>query len=70
MEYTVDRFEDMYAVCVDKNGKIFNIKKEDIVGVPKEGDVVIFSNGKYYINKLKTEERKKYIKNLTNDLWE
>lgn len=70
MEYTVDRFEDIYAVCVDRNGKVFNIKKEDIAGEAKEGDVVIFSNGKYYINKLKTEERKKYIKNLTKDLWE
>lgn len=70
MELIIDRFEDQYAVCEDENKKILNIKKEEIPKNAKEGDIIIYINGKYVLDKEKTLSRKKYIESLTKDLWE
>ena len=36
----VDRFEDEYVVCEDENKKMINIKKNQIEGCVKEGDII------------------------------
>ena len=70
MELIIDRFEDEYAVCEDANKKILNINKSKIPKQAKEGDIIIYTDGKYILDKEKTLNRKKYIEELTKDLWE
>lgn len=70
MELIIDRFEDEYAVCEDENKKILNINKSKIPKQAKEGDIIIYRNGTYILDKEKTLNRKKYIEELTKDLWE
>ena len=70
MELIIDRFEDEYAVCEDENKKILNINKSKIPKQAKEGDIIIYIDGKYILDKEKTLNRKKYIEELTKDLWE
>lgn len=66
----VDRFEDEYVVCEDENKKMINIKKIQIEGCVKEGDILLNIKGKYIIDIKKTINRKKHIEELTKDLWE
>lgn len=70
MELIIDRFEDEYAVCEDENKKILNINKSKIPKQAKEGEIIIYRNGTYILDKEKTLNRKKYIEELTKDLWE
>lgn len=70
MELIIDRFEDEYAICEDKDKKILNINKSKIPKQAKEGDIIIYREGKYILDKEKTLNRKKYIEELTKDLWE
>lgn len=70
MDLIIDRFEDEYAVCEDENKKILNINKSKIPKQAKEGDIIIYRDGKYILDKEKTLNRKKYIEELTKDLWE
>ena len=70
MELIIDRFEDEYAVCEDENKKILNINKSKIPKQAKEGDIIIYRNGTYILDKEKTLNRKKYIEELKKDLWE
>lgn len=70
MELIIDRFEDEYAICEDKDKKILNINKSKIPKQAKEGDIIIYREGEYILDKEKTLNRKKYIEELTKDLWE
>ena len=65
----VDRFEDEYVVCEDKNKKMINIKKNQIEGCVKEGDILSNIKGKYIIDEKETINRKKHIEELTKNLW-
>ena len=70
MELIVDRLEEEYIVCEDENKNIVNILKDEVEDEVKEGDILIFVDGKYIVNKEKTKDRKEYIKDLIKDLWE
>ncbi len=70
MELIVDRLEEEYIVCEDENKNIVNILKNEVEDEVKEGDIIVFVDGKYIINKVKTENRKEYIQDLIKDLWE
>lgn len=65
MKYTIDRFEGEYAVIEDKNKKMFNISKEILPADAKEGDIITIE-----IDYDATNERKKRITKMMNDLWE
>jgi len=70
MEYIIDRFEESFAVCQNIiNDNIENIKREFIPKEAKEGDVIVFSDGKYFLDNKKTEKRKKIIKEKFDSLW-
>lgn len=64
MEVIVDRFEGDYAVVEVAIGKCVNIPRV-LVPDAKEGDII-----KIEIEKEETEERKKYIKDLMNNVFE
>ena len=70
MELIVDRLEEEYIVCEDENKNIVNIVKDEVEDEVKEGDILIFVDGKYIVNKEKTKDRKEYIQDLIKDLWE
>ncbi len=70
MKLIIDRFEEDYAVCEDEQKNIVNINKKDIPQDANEGDILILVNGKYKVDKNKTQDRKKYIEDLTKNLWE
>ena len=63
-EVIVDRFEGDYAVVEIAIGKCVNIPRV-LVPDAKEGDII-----KIEIEKKETEERKKYIKDLMNNVFE
>ena len=64
MKVIVDRFEGDYAVVEIAIGKFVNIPRV-LVPDAKEGDII-----KIEIEKKETEERKKYIKDLMNNVFE
>lgn len=69
-EFTIDRIEDSKAVLECENGDFVSI---DISSLPKnikEGDVIRFDNGSYFLNAEETEQRSKRIKTLMESLFE
>lgn len=64
MKVIVDRIEGDYAVVEIAIGKCVNIPRV-LVPDAKEGDII-----KIEIEKKETEKRKKYIKDLMNNVFE
>ncbi len=70
MEYIIDRFEENFAVCQNTvSEKIENIESNLIPKEAREGDVIVFTDGKYFLDSEKTKERKKIIEEKFNSLW-
>lgn len=69
MKYIVDRIESGYAVCQTENGSFSDIPLNELPEV-KSGDVLIEKNGRIVVDKSTTEEKRKKIISLQNDLWE
>lgn len=69
-EYIVDRFEGDYAILEMENSNLINVNKNDIIGEVKEGDILIKKDNIYYIDKEKTDFRKKKINDMMKGLWE
>ncbi|WP_066896061.1 DUF3006 domain-containing protein [Clostridium nigeriense] len=68
--YIVDRIEGNYVILEGKEGNIFNVRKSDIMGDVKEGDILYIKNNIYYIDEKATKLRKGEIDNLMKGLWE
>lgn len=64
MKYTIDRFENKYAVVELENQEFVNIPRSAIPNEAKEGDII---NVK--IDKNQTDKQKKHIEKLMNDIW-
>ncbi len=70
MEYIIDRFVENFAVCQNAdNDEIKNIERKFVPKEAKEGDIIVFSDGRYFLDNEKTAERKKVIKEKFNSLW-
>ena len=70
MEYIIDRFEGNFAVCQNTvSEKLENIESNLIPKEAREGDVVVFTDGKYFLDSEKTGERKNIIEGKFNSLW-
>lgn len=70
-EYSLDRFEENIAVMENrKTGEIKNISRDILPEYAKEGDIINCINGKYFVNKQKTEEIEKKIQEQYENLWE
>ena len=61
MRYIIDHFEEKFAVCEDEKGNLVDIKKSEIPETAQEGDVLIYKNGKYIVDKSETEKLRKEI---------
>ena len=68
-KYIIDRFEEEYAVLEREDGKILNILKSSLPDA-KKGDVIIFENGIYTVDREETERRKKIIAEKVRKLFE
>lgn len=64
MKIIIDRFEGEYAVCEIEVGTIVNIPKI-LVPNATEGDVITIE-----VDKNETEDRKKHVQELMNNLFE
>lgn len=70
-ELIVDRIEGHFIICEDEKEKVLELKKDDIIGDVKEGDVLVKSkDGKFFPDKALTEKRKKEIEDLMKGMWE
>lgn len=64
----IDRFEDEFAVIELENKKVINIEKSKIPIEAIVGDVL--NIGEYVtINLMETENRRKCMERLSEDLW-
>lgn len=70
MKLIVDRFEGNYAVCEKEDGTIMNLGKDRLPKGVKEGDVLILEGESIVIDNNATLERKKYIEELMEDMWD
>lgn len=68
-KYVVDRFEEEYLVLEKETGETLEVLKKEIPDAQK-GDVVIFENGKYTVDREQTETRRKIIAEKVRKLFE
>lgn len=69
--YIIDHFEgEKFAVCEDESLKLVDIERSKLPKSAKEGDALIYESGEYRIDKKRTEEMKKEIEKLMDDVWE
>ena len=61
-KYTIDRFEEDFAVCEASDQRMVNIPFEDIPEDSKEGDILVFTEGKYVKDKRATSAARRRIK--------
>lgn len=69
MMLVIDRFEGSFAVCEKEDRTMVNIPKEQIIGDPREGDVIVTSGNQYHIDRAETEKRREEIENLIKNMW-
>ena len=70
-EFTVDRFEENYVVLENrKTNEIINVNKNELPEGIDEEDILDKINGKYIIDRNKTEEVSNRISDKMNNLWE
>lgn len=70
MKVTVDRFVGDFAVCEKENKEMIDIEIKNLPDDVKEGDILLIEKEIITIDKAATENRKKYIENLMDELWE
>ncbi|MED4978126.1 DUF3006 domain-containing protein [Heyndrickxia faecalis] len=68
--YIIDHFEEKFAVCEDENMKLVDIERSKLPISAKEGDALIYENGEYRVDKKRTDEMKREIEKLMDDVWE
>ncbi|MCH5297965.1 MAG: DUF3006 domain-containing protein [Ruminococcus sp.] len=69
-KFTIDRIEEGKAVLECENGDMVNL---DVASLPKnikEGDILEFADGSYFLDDEETSRRKKKIKELMSSLFE
>jgi hypothetical protein len=64
MRYTIDRFEDNFAVVELEDKRFVNIPRETIPLEAKEGDIINIQ-----VDKEATNKQKEHIEKLMKDVW-
>lgn len=68
--YIVDKVVDNFAICEKSNtDNMITISLEDIATNIKEGDCLVFNNGKYELNKELANERENIIEEKMDRLF-
>lgn len=69
-KFVLDRIEENKAVLECENGESVTLEIKALPPNIKEGDVLVFGEGSYFLNEKETEERRQKIKNLMDLLFE
>lgn len=69
-KFTIDRIEEDRAVLECENGEMVSLEVSSLPKNIKEGDILEFSDGSYFLDDEETEKRKKHIKDLMSNLFE
>lgn len=69
-KFVLDRIEENKAVLECENGESVTLEIKALPTNIKEGDVLVFEEGSYFLNEKETEERRQKIKNLMDLLFE
>lgn len=69
-EYIVDRIESNYVILEIDYNNLINVKKSDIIGKVKEGDILIKKDDFYFIDEEATKLRRQKIDTMMKGLWE
>lgn len=68
--FSIDRFEENFAVCENlETGEFLNIPICDLPQNAKEGSIIKFENGVYFLDKNSTKNKQTEIKKLVNNLF-
>ena len=67
-KYIIDRFEGDFAVLEKEDGGTVDIKRE-LLENAREGDVIIFFDGKYIVDAEATQMRRKNIEDKMRRLF-
>ena len=67
-KFIIDRFEGEYAVLEKEAGTTIDVLKSEIPDA-KEGDMVIFENGIYRVDKEGTQKRRELINEKVKKLF-
>ena len=68
---SVDRFEGVYVICVDKNKKMYAIELQEMPEGVKKGDmIVIADDGVITVDETRTKNAKSKNKKLESLAWE
>lgn len=59
MKYIIDRFEEGNAVCEQEDRTMLLISRSQLPSDAKEGDVILYTDGVYQVDKEATLEQKK-----------
>ena len=69
-KFSIDRFEGEIAVCEELNTKkIIDINKKNLPSNCKEGDIIVFKNGKYEKDIEATKKEKEEVSSMVNSLF-
>lgn len=68
-KFIIDRIEGENVILENEEENIISITNEYIVGIPKEGDVLIKEGEKYVIDEDATKARRKKIEILMKGMW-
>lgn len=69
-QYTIDRFEDNIAVCEDRETReTINVKIEELPKEAREGSILDYKDGKFFINKEQEKKIEQRIKQKMDNLW-
>lgn len=69
-EFSIDRFEeDMVILENRENGNRINVERNKLPSNLKEGDILKCINGKYSLDKERTQEENNRLRSKMNDLW-
>ena len=67
---TIDRIEEGKAVLECENGEMVNLDVSSLPKNIKEGDILEFADGSYFLDDEETENRKRHIRDLMSNLFE
>lgn len=68
--FIVDRIEGDGIVLENNQGEIIIIDKQLVKEIPSEGDILYYKDNIYKIDKVETENRKRYIEEMVKGMWE
>lgn len=69
-KFTIDRIEENKVVLECENGDIIRLDRTSLPKNVREGDVLHFEKGSYFLNARETQQRRDKIKRLMSGLFE